>query len=47
VFSPGGLGSSEKLYEVDFTEPVIEALEHKMDVRRTYDKLDNVRLATL
>ncbi|MEX2622599.1 MAG: glutathione synthetase [Acidimicrobiia bacterium] len=47
VFSPGGLGSSEKLYEVDFTEPVIEALEHKMDVRGTYDKLDNVRLATL
>jgi glutathione synthase len=47
VFSPGGLGSSENLYEVDFTEPVIEALERKVEVRRTYDNIDNARLATL
>jgi glutathione synthase len=47
VFSPGGLGSSEKLYEVDFTRPVIEALERKVDVRRTYDNLKNAQLATL
>jgi glutathione synthase len=47
VFSPGGLGSSENLYEVDFTEPVIEALEHKVEIRQTYGKLDNLRLATL
>jgi len=47
VFSPGGLGSSEILYEVDFTEPVIEALERKIDLRSSYDNLDNARLATL
>lgn len=47
VFSPGGLGSSQQLYEVDFTQPVIEALEHKIELRRSYDNLDNARLATL
>jgi glutathione synthase len=47
VFSPGGLGSSENLYEVDFTEPVIEALERKVEIRNTYDNLKNAQLATL
>jgi glutathione synthase len=47
VFSPGGLGSSENLYEVDFTEPVIEALERKGELRNTYDNLKNAQLATL
>jgi glutathione synthase len=47
VFSPGGLGSSQHLYEVDFTQPVIEALEHKIELRRSYDNLGNARLATL
>ena len=47
VFSPGGLGSSEHLYEVDFTQPVIEALERKVELRRSYPDLANARLATL
>jgi glutathione synthase len=47
VFSPGGLGSSEHLYEVDFTQPVIEALERKIELRRSYPELPNARLATL
>ena len=47
VFSPGGLGSSQQLYEVDFTQPVIEALERKVELRRSYPDLDNARLATL
>ena len=47
VFSPGGLGSSERLYEVDFTQPVIEALERKIELRRSYDHISNARLATL
>lgn len=47
VFSPGGLGSSQNLYEIDFTEPVIEALEHKIEVRGAYDNLKNAQLATL
>ena len=47
VFSPGGLGSCQKLYEVDFTQPVIEALETKIELRKSYENLDNTRLATL
>ena len=47
VFSPGGLGSSQQLYEVDFTQPVIEALERKVELRRSYPNLPNARLATL
>ena len=48
VFSPGGLGSCQKLYDVDFTEPVIEALERKVALRAHYGpNLDNARLATL
>jgi len=47
VFSPGGLGSSQHLYEVDFTQPVIEALERKVELRRSYPDLPNARLATL
>jgi glutathione synthase len=33
VFSPGGLGSCEQLYGLSFTEPVIEALERKVEMR--------------
>jgi len=48
VFSPGGLGSCENLYKTSFTDAVIDALEHKVDLRRHYgDTLPNVRLATL
>ncbi len=48
VFSPGGLGSCHKLYDVDFTEPVIAALERKIALRTHYTTdLDNTRLATL
>jgi len=48
VFSPGGLGNCESLYGVSFTGAVIDALEHKVEMR-THDRgaLDNVRLATL
>jgi glutathione synthase len=48
VFSPGGLGSCERLYGVDFAATVIDALAHKVDLRRHYPgPLDNSRLATL
>jgi glutathione synthase len=48
VFSPGGLGSCQKLYHVDFAETVIEALERKVALRPHYGpNLDNARLATL
>lgn len=48
VFSPGGLGTCKMLYEVDFAAVVIEALAHKLKLRRHYpDPLENSRLATL
>lgn len=48
VFSPGGLGSAGGLEEADFAGAVIEALEHKMLLRRAYGNgLPNAALATL
>lgn len=48
VFSPGGLGSCQTLYGVNFAEAVIEALERKVALRPHYGTaLDNARLATL
>jgi glutathione synthase len=48
VFSPGGLGSCQQLYGPDFSDAVIDALEHKVDLRqRDPGPLDNLRLATL
>ena len=48
VFSPGGLGSCESLYKVKFTDAVIDALEHKVELRDHYrSTLTNVSLATL
>lgn len=34
VFSPGGLGISEKLYEENFAGAVIEEIERKVGVRK-------------
>ena len=48
VFSPGGLGSCQGLYGVDFAETVIEDLERKVGLRRVYGAaLSNQRLATM
>ncbi|MDO5495433.1 MAG: glutathione synthetase [bacterium] len=48
VFSPGGLGSCEALYGVNFAPAVIEDLERKMSVKEHYGaELSNVRMATL
>ena len=48
VFSPGGLGSCEKLYGTRFTDAVIDALEHKVELRHHYgNALGNAILATL
>jgi glutathione synthase len=48
VFSPGGLGNCEDLYGAKFTDVVIDALEHKVDLRDQYrGTLSNVSLATL
>ncbi len=48
VFSPGGLGSCERLYGTNFAEVVIADLERKVELHRHYGpSLDNLRLATL
>ena len=48
VFSPGGLQTMRKLYDVDFFVPVIEALERKAAVRTHYRRtIENIELATL
>ena len=48
VFSPGGLGSSQALYDVDFTTAVIEDLERKTGIREHYGSgLPNRQRATI
>jgi len=48
VFSPGDLGTCESIYKAKFTDAVIDALEHKVELRRHYGHtLDNTRLAAL
>ena len=48
VFSPGGLGSAQKLEKVNFSIAVIEALERKVAYMGFYRRnFDNVEMATL
>ena len=48
VFTPGGMWSMNEMYETDFLETVIMALEKKLEIRRTYaSSLSNRELATL
>jgi glutathione synthase len=48
VFSPGGLGSCQKLYGENFADAVITALERKVDLRpHCGPHFDNAHLATL
>lgn len=45
VFSPGGLGSAQKLTEVNFAPVIIGELERKAKIRQHYPEIDNVTLA--
>jgi glutathione synthase len=48
VFSPGGLLSASKFADVDYTEYIIQSLEHKIYLKSLYKgKITNRRLATL
>ena len=48
VFSPGNLESCSKLAGVDFTVPVLEAIERKVEIASEYARaFDNRRLAVL
>ena len=46
VFSPGGLGSAQKLTEVNFAPVIIGELERKVKIRQHYPEIDNVTLAS-
>ncbi len=48
VFSPGGLGSAQKLTRVNFCKTVIEALQRKVDYMKYYGRnFGNVEMNTL
>ncbi len=48
VFSPGGLGSAQRLEKVNFTHAVIHALENKVQYMHYYRRnFDNAEMATL
>ncbi len=48
VFSPGNLGSCSKLAGVDFTDPILDAMERKVAIASQYARrFDNRHLATL
>lgn len=48
VFSPGGLQGASKLQDIDFSEPVIRAIERKVNYKNTYtDQIDNKLLAMI
>lgn len=48
VFSPGGLGSAQQMTRVNFSVPVIEAVERKAHYMQYYGRnFDNVDMATL
>ena len=48
VFSPGGLGSASRFAGVDFTQPIMDAIEAKLKHRARYaDPMPNHELAVL
>ena len=48
VFSPGGLGSAQDLEKADFSNNVIQAIEHKVQYMQFYGRsFDNVEMCTL
>lgn len=47
VFSPGGLGSCEQLYDTNFAEVVVAELERKVELGQHYPEAPNELLATL
>lgn len=48
VFSPGGLGRAQDFEKVNFCQPVIDALEKKVEYMKYYRRnFDNVEMSTL
>ena len=48
VFSPGGIGSAQRLEGVNFADPIVDALERKVDYMTFYNRnFDNTEVAVL
>ncbi|SFV28044.1 glutathione synthase [Devosia crocina] len=48
VFTPGGLNNLSQMYETDFTQTVLEAIEQKVAINGAYEKrLTNRELSTM
>ena len=48
VFTPGGLNNLSQMYETDFSQTVIEAIEEKMAIREAYaGRMSNRELSTM
>jgi len=48
VFSPGGLGNAEKMEGVDFSIPIVDAIERKVGYMKCYNKkINSHHLATI
>ncbi len=48
VFSPGGLGSAQKLTKINFSREVVEAMVRKVDYMKFYGRnFGNIEMNTL
>jgi glutathione synthase len=48
VLTPGGIISATELLKVDFYQPIIDALQHKINVKQLYPaQFSNRQLATI
>jgi glutathione synthase len=47
VFSPGGLGSAQRVTGADFTGPVLDSLDRKVGIHQKDGRLTNRELATM
>jgi glutathione synthase len=48
VFTPGGLNNLSQMYDTDFSQTVIAAIEDKVEIRAAYaDRISNRQLATM
>ena len=48
VFCPGGLENIEKVTGINFADPIVDALERKVEYKSFYKgKFDNNEMATL
>ena len=47
VFTPGGFGSAQVFEKVNFSQAVLESLQHKINYKASHRNVSNVQLATV